>query len=101
MNISDSSEYVKVRTVLLAEYFGKRGWLVTGGENNCIMFYVPDAKILLYSKSQLATIIGESDYHIKETGLRMSGVTYRFYHQGKLVNEIEVWPLHEFDLYTD
>ena len=101
MEIVESSQYVKTRALLLAEYFGRRGWVVTDGKNNCILFYVTQAKILSYSKNQLATIIGESDYHIKETGLKMSNVTYKFYYQGELINEIEVWPLNEFDIYTD
>jgi hypothetical protein len=38
MEIRESSQYVKARAVLLAEYFVGRGWLVVEGKNNCILF---------------------------------------------------------------
>jgi hypothetical protein len=99
MEINESSEYVKARALLLAEYFGQRGWLVTAGKNNCILIYVQNDNISNYSADQLMEIISESDWHVKETGLRTSFVTYMFYHKGEFYKKIDVFSSGEYDIY--
>ncbi len=100
MEIRESSQYVKARAVLLAEYFAERGWLVTEGKNNCVLFYIPADQEFHYSQQQLADIIAESDFHVIETGLKLTSIIYMFYQMCKLKGEVEVWPTTEFDIYT-
>ena len=100
MEIRESSQYVKARAVLLAEYFAGRGWLVVEGKNNCILFYIPAEHIFNYSQQQLADIIGESDYHVTPTGLRLTSIIYMFYQNGGLVDKVEVLPMSQFDIYS-
>jgi len=97
MKVKESSAYVKARCKLLSFYFSKRGWVVSDGTNNNILFYVSSDQPFLYTTEQLANIIAQSDFYIEPTGLKMSGVSYLFYHQGKLVNEVIVLPCIEFD----
>ncbi|MBT2564659.1 hypothetical protein J7E50_25815 [Pedobacter sp. ISL-68] len=100
MEIKESSEYVKARAVLLAEYFAERDWLVVEGKNNSVLFYIPADQEFHFSQLQLADIIAESDYHVIETGLKLTSIIYMFYQMGKLKGEVEVWPITEFDIYT-
>lgn len=100
MEIRESSQYVKARSVLLADYFAERGWLVAEGKNNCVLFYIPADREFHYSQQQLDDIIAESDYHVVETGLKLTSIIYMFYQMGKLKGEVEVWPTTEFDIYT-
>ena len=97
MNVKESSAYVKARCKLLSVYFGKTRWVISDGKNNNILVYVSSDDPFLYTTDQLADIIAESDLHIEPTFLKMSSVTYLFYHQGELVNEVMVWPGIEFD----
>ncbi|MDN3586043.1 hypothetical protein QWY86_05155 [Pedobacter aquatilis] len=101
MEIRESSAYVKARTVVSAEYFAERGWKVAEGKNNAILIYIPSDQSCEYSYEDFAGIIGESDYHIIETGLKMSFVVYMFFLNGRLYKKVEVLPLHEYDIYTD
>jgi len=54
-----------------------------------------------YSQDEISEILAESDFHVVETGLRISAVTYMFFQNGQLRSQVEVWPMHEFDIYTD
>jgi len=99
MEIRESSQYVKARAVLLAEYFTQRNWTVAEGKNDSVILYIPSDQICNYSKDELAEIIAESDFHVIETGLRMSSITYVFLHKGKLYDEIVELPTKEFDIY--
>ncbi|WP_426330114.1 hypothetical protein [Pedobacter sp. R-06] len=101
MGTEESSEYVKARALLLAEYFGQRGWTVTAGKNNCILIYVPADKIFNYTADQLMTVISESDFHVKETGLKTSFVSYRFYYKGEFYKKLDVFSRGEYDLYDE
>ncbi|QIL37878.1 hypothetical protein G7074_00390 [Pedobacter sp. HDW13] len=101
MRIEESSEYVKARAVLLAEYFSPRGWVVTAGKNNCILIYVQDEKLSECNSDKLMEIIAESDYYVKSTVLRTSGVTYRFYLKGDFLKSLDVFPTGKFDVYND
>lgn len=100
MKVFESSEYVKARTKLLAEYFSSRGWVLSTGSNNTVLIYISSKNPFTYTQDQLAAIIAETDYHIEPTGLKMSEITYRFYHQGTLVEEISFMPGSEFDRFT-
>lgn len=97
MKVKESSAYVKARCKLLSVYFSKRRWIVSDGKSNNILIYVSSDEPFLYTTDQLADIIAESDLHIESTFLKMSSVTYLFYHKGELVNEVMVWPCIEFD----
>lgn len=100
MENKESSAYVKARAVLLGGYFKTRGWNVAEGKNNTILFYIPSTQQCNYSQQDLADIIAESDFHVPETGLKMSYVTYMFFHHGRLYTQLEVLPTHEYDIYT-
>jgi hypothetical protein len=100
MEIRESSQYVKARAVLLAEYFVGRGWLVVEGKNNCVLFYIPAGQPFDYSQQQLANIIAESDFHIIATGLRLTNIIYMFYQNGEFRDKVEVLPMTQFDIYT-
>jgi len=100
MSVSESSEYVKARTKLLAEYFSSRGWVLSTGSGNTVLIYISSKTPFTYTQDQLATIIAETDFHIEPTGLKMTDITYLFYHQGTLVEEISVMPGSEFDRFT-
>jgi len=97
MKVKESSAYVKARSKLLSVYFAKRRWVVSDGKSNNILIYVSSEQPFLYTTNQLANIIAKSDLHIEPTGFKMSSVTYLFYHQGELVNEVIVWSCIEFD----
>ena len=97
MKVKESSKYVKARCKLLSVYFSKRGWVVSDGKNNNILVYVSSERSFFYTSDQLANIIAKADLHIEPTGLKMSSVTYLFYLQGTLVNEVMVWPAIEYD----
>lgn len=101
MNIKESSEYVKARAILLAEYFSQRGWVITAGKNNCILIYIQDEKLSECTSDQLMELIAESDYYVKPTGLKTSGVTYRFYLKGDFLKSLDVFPTGKFDVYND
>ena len=101
MEIKESSPYVQARSVLLAEYFAQRNWLVVCGKNNSVLIYIPSDQPCNYSQKDYADIIGESDHHVMETGLKLTAIIYMFFHKGKLQHEVEVWPLHEYDIYAD
>lgn len=100
MEIKESSPYVKARVVLLAEYFAKRKWLVVCGKNNSVLIYIPSDQECNYTIYELADIIGESDYDVIETGLRLTQIIYMFFHRGKLYNQVDVLPMKEFDIYN-
>ncbi|WP_448103493.1 hypothetical protein [Pedobacter panaciterrae] len=100
MEAKESSPYVKARAVLLAEYFSSRNWYVFEGKNNCILFYIPADQVFEYTVDELMEIIVESDFHVVETGLLMSSVTYMFFQHAKLVNEVVVLPMTKYDIYT-
>ena len=100
MEVFESSEYVKARTKLLAEYFSSRGWVLSTGSNNTVLIYISSKSPFTYTQDQLAAIIAETDYHIEPTGLRMSDITYLFYHREALMEEISVVPGSEFDRFT-
>jgi hypothetical protein len=100
MEIRESSQYVKARAVLLAEYFATRRWLVAEGKNNCVLFYIPSDQQFHYSKQQIADIIAESDHHVIPTGLKLTIVIYMFYQKGELRTKVEVLPMAQFDIYT-
>lgn len=101
MEIRQSSEYVIERSKRLNKFFKNVGWIVTAGKNNCILIYIASDKPHAYTQNQLINTIAETDYHIEATGLRMSDVTYKFYYQGILFEEIEVLPSAEFDVFED
>lgn len=101
MEAKESSLYVKARAVLMAEYFASRKWFVFEGKNNCILFYIPADQVFDYTVDELAELISESDYHIVETGLVISSMTYMFFQHAKLVHHVEVWPMTKYDIYTE
>jgi len=101
MKINESSDYVKARALLLAEYFSQRGWLVTAGKNNCILIYVQNEEIYNFTADQLMETICESDWHIAGTGLKTSPVTYMFYHRGEFYKKFEVLSSSEYDIYDN
>ena len=101
MEIRDSSEYVIERAKRLNAFFKNIGWTVTAGKNNCILIYIASDRPYQYTPDQFAEIIGESDYHVEATGLKLSSVTYIFYHRGEKLQEIEELPGKEFDVWDD
>ena len=99
MEVRESSEYVITKAKLLAEHFSARVWIVTAGKSNCILIYIPSGKPYQYTVDQFAQIIAESDFHVPETRLKLSDVTYMFFHQGTLIEKVEVLPGREFDIW--
>lgn len=92
MEIFDSSEYVMERAKSIAPYFAKRGWFVTSGKSNSILINVPGDQDFTYNKIELADILAQSDISCQPTGLKMTAVTYMFFHHLKLVQSINVLP---------
>lgn len=99
MEIKESSPYVKAKAVLLAEYFAQRNWMVVEGKNDSVLLYIPSDQICDYTLDELADIIAQSDFHITETGLRMTSISYTFFHRGKFYKEVVELPTKEFDFY--
>jgi len=100
MSVSESSEYVKARTKLLAEYFSIWGWVLSTGRGNTVLIYISSKLRLHIPKTNWLQLLLRRITISEPTGLKMTDITYPFYHQGTLVEEISVMPGSEFDRFT-
>jgi hypothetical protein len=86
------------RAKRLVPYFSKRGWFVTSGKSNSILINIPGDQSFDYDQIRMADIIGQSNLEYNPTGLKVTIVTYMFFHHLKLVGKFTVLPSQEFDI---